>query len=309
MPIKRQSISLNYYQYSYDTNTGKWKDPVEVMYKGVFWKNKAISLMINLNRITHEPFNEDALYKELVAVYDQQKKAIEKWKDADSKGNKPDNIFKQFCMNHPLIKQHFLLGGCDYVGDKNLYNLFEIVCRPLGINKPPFQTFCQCTYGKKCSKEQLKHNFYIINPFNHILVVIGSECVKKIGMTPFCIVCGTPISPFIAIEQFFKCKDCKTYNCKVCHDTFQKKRKSGMCKVCKRLGDVTYKPHRNSTGIPCAVMFDIDPSKQGICDLIQRANFEQKSSPLIPFVERVKLGVDRRQSELAKANPALIKKI
>lgn len=62
MPIKRQSISLNYYQYSYDTNTGKWKDPVEVMYKGVFWKNKAISLMINLNRITHEPFNKDALY-------------------------------------------------------------------------------------------------------------------------------------------------------------------------------------------------------------------------------------------------------
>jgi hypothetical protein len=56
-------------------------------------------------------------------------------------------------------------------------------------------------------------------------------------------------------------------------------------------------------------MFDIDPSKQGICDLIQRANFEQKSSPLIPFVERVKLGVDRRQSELAKANPALRKKL
>lgn len=196
--------------------------------------------MLNLNRITHNPFDEEELFDALLKEYDKDREIIKRNKGkAEDKKEEPNNL-DTYCRNHPLIKEHFVYVG----GTANIENddgfleaslkyqneFFDKYWKHRGVERPEKEHRCKCTYFP------LETNHYIMNTFNHRLLVIGSECIKKFQLRPRCKKCNTIIQNNQAVNCDMLCKECMPYRCKVCKFEIDRTIKSRVCAECSELG-------------------------------------------------------------------------
>lgn len=244
---------LVYYQYSINPTTGKFNKPQRRYFnaKHVLC-SKPISLILNLNKLSHNPYDEQALFNELITYWDM---------DTDEGATETPLI--TFCKSHPVLKEHWQLIGTSkqfHNKDQNRYtfdkvevqqnttkefNYYEQYWKPKGLIQPPKLDYCLCGFGLDNNTLKLEHNFYLFNPHNYRLVVIGSECQKKFNKKPLCIVCNSNIKFNEALIYDHRCKRCFYKECCVCKGDVEEMNTNRVCYDCKTLGAKRFKSGKN----------------------------------------------------------------
>jgi hypothetical protein len=233
-----KSIPLYYYQYDYNEETKKFNNPKSVPYNGTFFIDNPISLLINLNRGLDNPYDEEKLINDYKKIYQKNK----------VKAN------EEYCKNHSLIKE-FIYAGRDYLlsqedtgQDINRDNdYYERYCRKLGLERPPFRDYCDCSYGFNRT-EGIKTNFYLFHMQKRRLFIIGSSCIKKFNIYPKCKLCEDSITINTALTHNHYCKVCKDRFCFICRrEITEPPVKNKYCNECYMIGCYKFNPPHNPT--------------------------------------------------------------
>lgn len=290
--IEERPVKLHYYQFDFNKKTEKYEGMRKIYYTGYSVINKPISLLLNLNKIHHDPMDHDTLLQDLVDKYHEQRRNNKNKENSA----RDDTTLDNFVSNHRILTDFLYVGmEADGYNNKELNKnveaeikrqntFFEKFWRPKGINRPPHSHYCNCTYGKD-ERRSIRDNKYIFNPFNYRLVIIGSTCIDHFNIRPKCTKCQEGITLNVAIKFNMMCRECSKPNCIVCGDVM-KDRSREICTTCKKLGKNFFKSGKYERQ---SFMFVFITDKSYMLNMKKLNEDINNKSKLSKFCERITL--------------------
>jgi hypothetical protein len=122
--IEERNVQLHYYQFDYNKETEKYERMRKKKYTGYSVINKPISLLLNLNKIHHDPMDHDTLLQDLVDKYHEQCQKNKELKKEDKYYIK-DTTLDDFVSNHRILTDFLVLISRMININRQIHRFFE----------------------------------------------------------------------------------------------------------------------------------------------------------------------------------------
>ena len=195
--------------------------------------NHDISLMITLNREAKNKMDErDLLYNLREAK--QQDREERKRKQEETGKPKKVRIFEELASALPFMKEYKYVGKNTTGKPQNKLNKTENIKNEQyfkrewenkGLVLPSnIQNNCICC-------KDIRRNFFIFNIYTHRMYIIGSECIRRFGLSNRCKECDATISVDKHLRYDGLCSNCRKTYCAICDKRIYSDKK--VCRKCR----------------------------------------------------------------------------